>query len=69
MKRAEIELPKGQNSHILRHSFASHFVMHGGNVLTLQRILGHADITMTMKYAHFAPDHLADAVKFNPVAD
>lgn len=66
--RSEISLQKGQNSHILRHSFASHFIMNGGNILTLQKILGHADITMTMRYAHLAPDHLFDAVKFNPLA-
>jgi hypothetical protein len=33
----------------------------------LQRILGHTDIKMTMRYAHFAPDHLEDAVKLNPI--
>lgn len=66
--RAEIELQKGQNTHILRHSFASHFIMNGGNILSLQKILGHADITMTMRYAHLAPDHLMDAIKLNPVA-
>lgn len=67
--RTGIDLPKGQCSHILRHSFASHFIMNGGNILSLQKILGHADITMTMRYAHLAPDHLMDAIKLNPVAD
>jgi integrase len=67
LKEAEIELDKGQNTHILRHSFSSHFVINGGNILTLQKILGHSDIRMTMIYAHLAPDHLADALKFAPV--
>jgi integrase len=67
--RTDLELPKGQMTHILRHSFASHFIMNGGNILTLQKILGHADIKMTMRYAHLAPDHLNDAVKLNPVVD
>ena len=66
--RSGLDLPRGQNTHILRHSFASHFIMNGGNILTLQKILGHADITMTMRYAHLAPDHLQDAAKLNPVA-
>jgi len=35
----------------------------------LQRILGHASIVDTMKYSHFAPDHLEDAVRLNPIAD
>lgn len=66
--RTQIELPDGQLSHVLRHTFASHFMMNGGNILVLQRILGHTDIKMTMRYAHFAPDHFDDALKLNPLA-
>ncbi|WP_045049076.1 phage integrase [Rouxiella chamberiensis] len=68
LKRTGIELPAGQLSHVLRHTFASHFMMNGGNILVLQRILGHTDIKMTMRYSHFSPDHLDEAVKFNPLA-
>ncbi|MCW7761706.1 phage integrase [Photorhabdus luminescens] len=68
IRRTGIELPDGQLSHVLRHTFASHFMMKGGNILVLQRILGHTDIKMTMRYAHFAPDHLDDAVRLNPLA-
>ncbi len=39
---------------MLRHTFASHFMMNGGNILVLQHVLGHTDIKMTMRYAHFA---------------
>lgn len=62
-----IQVSRGQCSHVLRHTFASHFVMNGGHILTLQKILGHSTIVMTMRYAHLAPDHLADAVRFAPV--
>ncbi|ATO31553.1 tyrosine-type recombinase/integrase [Dickeya dianthicola] len=68
IKRTGIELPAGQLSHVLRHTFGAHFMMNGGNILVLQRVLGHTDIKMTMKYAHFAPDHLEQAVKLNPLA-
>lgn len=68
LERTEIELPAGQLTHVLRHTFASHFMMNGGNILVLQRVLGHTDIKMTMRYAHFAPDHLEDAVRLNPLA-
>jgi integrase len=44
--------------HALRHTFASHYLMQGGNILALQRILGHSEIKMTMIYAHLAPDFL-----------
>ncbi|KMK28956.1 integrase [Pluralibacter gergoviae] len=66
LKRASIELPKGQRTHVLRHTFASHFMMRGGNILVLQQILGHSTIMMTMRYAHFAPSHLEAAVALNP---
>lgn len=62
-----LKLPAGQKSHVLRHTFASHFMMNGGNILTLQKILGHASVTMTMRYAHLAPDHLKDAVSLGPI--
>lgn len=67
VKRAGIELPEGQCTHVLRHTFASHFMMNGGNILVLKDILGHSDIKMTMIYAHFSPDHLEDAVTKNPL--
>ncbi|HEI8861538.1 tyrosine-type recombinase/integrase [Morganella morganii] len=67
VRRAKIELLAGQLSHILRHTFASHFMMNGGNILVLQKILGRTDIKMTMRYAHFSPDHLEDAVRLNPL--
>lgn len=64
-----LPVPPGQASHVLRHTFASRFVMNGGNILTLQRILGHTSLAMTMRYAHLAPEHLQDAIRFGPVAD
>ncbi len=68
IERAQIALPDGQMTHVLRHTFASHFMMGGGNILALQRILGHSSLTMTMRYAHLAPDHLQEAVNLNPLA-
>lgn len=68
LARAGITLPSGQLTHVLRHTFASHFMMNGGNILVLQRILGHTDIKMTMRYAHFSPNHFDDALKFNPLS-
>ena len=66
--RAGLVLPKGQLTHVLRHTFASHFMMNGGNILVLQRILGHSSLAMTMRYAHLAPDHLLEARRLNPLA-
>jgi integrase len=68
IERAGIVLPDGQMTHALRHTFASHFMMSGGNILTLQRILGHQSLTMTMRYAHLSPEHLMEARRLNPLA-
>ena len=48
--------------HTLRHTFASHMIMQGIDLPTLQKILGHSDIQTTMIYSHLATDHLADAM-------
>lgn len=63
-----IKPPRGQASHILRHTFAAHFIMGGGHIVTLKEILGHASLNMTMRYAHLAPEHLNDAIRLGPLA-
>lgn len=42
--------------HDLRHTFASHWMMNGGDLFRLQRVLGHKDIATTQRYAHLAPN-------------
>jgi site-specific recombinase XerD len=69
LERAGIELPAGQSTHVLRHTFASHFVMNGGSLLALQKILGHSSLSVTMRYAHLAPDHMQDVLTFGPARD
>lgn len=69
IERSKIELPDGQLTHVLRHTFASHFILNGGNILSLQKILDHQSLTMTMRYAHLSPDHMTDAVRLNPMAE
>ena len=48
--------------HDCRHHFASWFVMRGGSLQALQKILGHATLAMTQRYAHLSPDYLRSEV-------
>lgn len=49
--------------HDLRHTFASHFMMNGGNIYDLQKFLGHTKMEMTSRYAHLCPDYLHDKIQ------
>jgi integrase len=66
--QAKLKLSVGQLTHILRHTFASHFMMNGGNILALQKVLGHQSLTMTMRYAHLSPEHLQETRQLNPLS-
>lgn len=48
--------------HTLRHTFASHLAINGTPIFTIQKLMNHKDIKMTMRYAKLAPDSGREAV-------
>jgi integrase len=59
MKRASLE---NFRFHDCRHHFASRLVMADVALNTVRELLGHSEISMTLRYAHLAPEHKAEAV-------
>lgn len=58
--------PRG--SHALRHSFAKMYLMNGGDVFRLQKLLGHKDISVTRKYLDLLPEDLKQGYdELNPL--
>lgn len=49
--------------HDLRHTFGSYLVMQGVDLKTVQQMMGHKDIRMTMRYSHLSPEHMQKAVE------
>jgi integrase len=60
LKHAGIE---GFVFHDLRHTFASHLVMAGIDLVTVKEFMGHKDLKMTLRYAHLAPDYKRAAIE------
>lgn len=63
-RRLGIEKEKMVGAHGLRHTFASHYVMNGGNLYVLSKLMGHSSVKITEIYAHLAPEYLMDIERY-----
>ena len=63
----EIGLKKKISPHVLRHSFATHLIENGADIISIQKMMGHENIVTTEKYLHVKSKHLIESVlKYHP---
>lgn len=56
------------SAHLYRHTFAKNWILNGGDIFRLQKILGHSDLTVVKEYVNmFSNDLSIDFDKFNPL--
>jgi len=65
----EIGIKKKVSPHVLRHSFATHLIENGADIMSIQKMMGHENIVTTEKYLHVRNKHLKESVlKYHPRA-
>ncbi|MCZ6669926.1 MAG: site-specific integrase, partial [Acidobacteria bacterium] len=62
--RKRADLGKEVTFHVLRHTFASWYMINGGDLYRLQKYLGHSTIELTQRYAHLSKDYLKEGVRY-----
>jgi integrase/recombinase XerD len=64
---SEAGIKKRIGPHTLRHTFATHLIQNGADIIVIQSLLGHESITTTEIYTHLEQSHLRETVlKFHP---
>ena len=56
------------SAHLFRHTFAKKWILNGGDIFRLQKILGHSDLTMVREYVNMFGNEISlDFNRFNPL--
>ena len=63
----EAKINKKISPHTLRHSFATHLIENGADIISIQKMMGHENVVTTEKYLHVNKKHLVETmIKFHP---
>ena len=63
----ELGIKKNISPHTFRHSFATHMIQNGADIISIQKMMGHENITTTEKYLNVDKKHLFETlIKFHP---